>query len=265
MMLIGHPAARRIARIAGIAALLLAMPLSASADSRCSDGGPVVFAAASLTDAVNELATAFHERHGCTPAVTTAGSSTLARQIAAGAPADVFISASREWMAWLEKNAPDRLAGAPVTVARNRLVIVTGHEAAANSVNELLTPRFAMGDPAHVPAGIYARAALGSLGQWEALAPHAVYAENVRVALAMATRGDVGAAIVYATDARLQPKLTIGLSFDAATHPDIIYQAVTIAGNDGDGQNFIDLMRDATGQAILSDLGFLPGDPSGSQ
>lgn len=233
--------------------------LAAPANAACGSGSVLVFSAASLTDAVTEFAEHHARKSGCAVTVSTAASSTLARQIDAGAPAGVFLSANPEWTDWLAENAPDRIAGAPVAIASNALVIVSKNAAssAGNSVS-LLNGRFAMGDPSNVPAGLYAMAALQSLGLWEAVTGNAVFTENVRVALALASRGEVAAAIVYATDAMLDPSLAIAHTFDPAIHPAIIHSGVALAAGGDSARNFLEALTGADGQAVLARHGFLP-------
>ena len=248
--------------LAAFAALPLSTATAAAADLDCGDGPLIVFAAASMTDAVGEFAEGFRADTGCAVSVSVAGSSTLARQIAAGAPAGVYISANRDWVTWLGENAPNRLAGEAMVIARNGLVVASISTDSAD-IGDLLSSRFAMGDPTNVPAGIYAKAALETLGIWDDVSANAAFAENVRVALAMAARGEVGAAIVYSTDARMEPDLAIAYRFDPASHPEIAYEAVLLTGGGEVGQAFLDRLNAAEGQAILAKYGFLPGGEAG--
>ena len=242
-------------------AALGAAPASA-ADIDCGDAPLVVFAAASMTDAVNEFTDDFKADTGCAVTVSVAGSSTLARQIAEGAPAGVYISANRDWVSWLAENAPERIAGEPVIIARNGLVAVSDSGESADIV-DLLSSRFSMADPGHVPAGIYGKAALESLGIWDEVSSNAAFTENVRVALAMAARGDVGAAIVYSTDARMEPDLEIAWRFDPASHPEITYEAVLLSGGGDVGQAFLDRLNAEEGRTVLRSYGFLAGGDGG--
>ncbi|MCI5074740.1 molybdate ABC transporter substrate-binding protein [Oricola sp.] len=248
---------------AGLAALVLGRPSAAAAQVECGDTPLIVFAAASMTDAVGEIATAFAEQTGCETSVSFAGSSTLARQIAQGAPAGVFLSANRDWVSWLTENAPEQVAGTAVTVARNGLVAVS-RSGETGDIAELLSARFAMGDPEHVPAGIYAKSALETLGIWQDVSPNAAFTENVRVALALAARGEVGAAIVYSTDARMEPDLAVAYRFDPASHPEIAYEAVLLKRGGPAGAAFLDMLSGPQGRRILSTYGFLPGSDGGS-
>ena len=152
--------------------------------------------------------------------------------------------------------------GEPMVIARNGLVVASKSTDSAD-IADLLSSRFAMGDPTNVPAGIYAKAALETLGIWDAVSANAAFAENVRVALAMAARGEVGAAIVYSTDARMQPDLAIAYRFDPASHPEIAYEAVLLTGGGEVGQAFLDRLSAPQGQAILARFGFLAGGEAG--
>jgi molybdate transport system substrate-binding protein len=241
-----------------VAAVATAILASASQAAE----GPTVFAAASMKEALEATAEAFEAEGGAAPVFSFAASSVLARQIEAGAPADIFISGDEEWMDWLS----ERGLIAPETrriVARNSLV-VAGAEGAApvEDPGEVLAAgRFAMGDPAHVPAGRYAQAALERLEIWEEVRPHAVFGENVRVALELVRRAEVGAAIVYASDLRAAPELAVLFTFPADAHPPIVYPAAAVAGGDAEAVAFLDFLSGATGQRILAGHGFRPGAP----
>jgi molybdate transport system substrate-binding protein len=233
-------------RAAGLGAWTAAALLGAIA--AMADAAPpahpvVIFAAASLTDAVGEIARAFAARtaegsaesskqsSGENPVRTSfAASSVLAKQIEAGAPADVFLSADPEWMDYLEKRGLLK-AGTRQDLLLNRLVLIAP---ADSRVHLTLAPhadlgaalgggRLATGDPDSVPAGRYAQAALKWLGAWEALAPRLVRAENVRAALEYVARGEATLGIVYATDALAEKRVRVVDVFPADSHPPIIY------------------------------------------
>lgn len=252
----------RLGALPAFAALMLSAGAVTSAELDCGDRPLIVFAAASMTDAIGEVAEGFRGDTGCAVSVSVASSSTLARQIAEGAPAGVYISANRDWVSWLQANAPDRLAGNPVVIARNGLV-VAAKSAGSTDIADLLSSRFAMGDPTNVPAGIYAKAALVTLGIWDDVSANAAFAENVRVALAMAARGEVGAAIVYSTDARMEPDLAIAYRFDPASHPEIAYEAVLLTGGGEVAKAFLERLNAPRGKAILAEYGFLAGGEAG--
>ena len=209
---------------------LLALPAS----SRAQDATPLtVFAAASLQDALRTLEPAWRAAAGNPPArFSFAASSALARQIEQGAPADLFLSADEPWMDYLAERGlivPETRTSplgntlvliAPANSAQPPLVLVRDTDLAA-----LLGPqgRLATGDPAHVPVGLYARAALEWMGQWQALAPRIARAENVRAALLLVERGEAPLGIVYATDAQASAGVRVIGTFPAEGHPAVSY------------------------------------------
>jgi molybdate transport system substrate-binding protein len=203
-------------------------------------GSVTVFAAASLADVMRTLAQR-PGRRGPPLRFSFAASSTLARQIEQGAPADVFISADEDWMQYLV--ARQRVQGEGRTfLAANRLVVVRPGSRqqgeppeSVAALRAALQPgagvdRIAAGDPAHVPAGRYARAALVRLGLWTDLAPRLIHADSVRSALAFVERGEAAAGIVYATDARLSEAVGVAARFPSASHPPIRYPAALVTG-----------------------------------
>lgn len=216
-----------------------------------------VFSAASMKEAIERAAAAFEAEMGVETVVSLAASSVLARQIAAGAPADVFISADREWMDWLAERELLRKETV-TTVAANALVIVSSEPAdgTADPAALLARGRFAMGDPGHVPAGRYAKAALEALGLWETVKTQAVFAENVRVALELARRGEVAAAIVYASDEEVAEGLVRLYTFPAESHPPILYPAAATKGAAPQAEAFLAFLSGASGRAIFRELGF---------
>lgn len=227
--------------------------------------GPLVLAAASLQEALEEAATAWAARGHPRPILSFAGSSALARQIDAGAPADLFISADVDWMDDVARHGrivPESRA----TLARNRLVIVAAKDSAIGRIRrparELLAAlghdgRLAMADPAAVPAGKYGKAALTALGAWDAVAPRVVAADNVRAALALVERGAAPLAVVYATDARASAAVRIVGVFPERSHAPIIYPIARLRSAQGTkGEGFRRFLLSATGQAILIRHGF---------
>lgn len=228
-------------------------PASSSAADRIT-----VFAAASLKDAMDQAVPVFEAQSGAEVVVSLAGSSVLARQIDAGAPADLFISADVEWMNWLAERGKIE-ADTRSIVAGNELVIVTSKNGVDGVGPEaLLSERFAMGDPSHVPAGRYAEAALSELGLWKAVRNHAVFGENVRVALELARRGEVGAAIVYGSDQKTASGLARAYTFPEDSHPPIAYPAALTPEAEPQARAFLDFLSSQAGQAIFAELGFMP-------
>jgi len=223
----------RAAALAVLAAAVATTPLRAAE--------PVtVFAAASTTDAVQAAVARFQAAHPDVPVRTSfASSSTLAKQIANGAPADLYLSANVAWMDYLEQRGA--VAGeSRVDLLANRLVLVRPRRDAGtvqidpSALPDLLGDRrLAIGDPSHVPAGQYAKAALQSLGLWAQLRDRAAYASDVRAALALVARGETAAGIVYATDARISDDVVRVATFPADSHPPIRYPFARVAGRGG--------------------------------
>ncbi|MDN2567283.1 molybdate ABC transporter substrate-binding protein [Aquibium sp. A9E412] len=218
-----------------------------------------VFAAASMKDAIDRAAVAYERMASVDVVVSFAASSVLAKQIAAGAPADLYISANVDWMDWLEA-ADALLPGSRLTIAGNTLVVAAppGSAPQDDPAGLLGGGRFAMGDPSHVPAGRYGRAALESLGLWEAVRGNAVFTENVRVALDYVRRGEVAAGIVYGSDRAAAPGLVAVYTFAEGSHPAIAYPAALTAGAKPAAAGFLEFLAGAEGQAIFAALGFAP-------
>ncbi len=221
-----------------------------------------VFAAASLKDVMEQAANDFKVETGTEVTVSLAASSALAKQLEAGAPAQVFISADEKWMDYVqEKNLIDPATRA--IVARNELVIavaagsaLTG-EAAAVLGNE----KFAMADPENVPAGKYGKASLEKLGLWKGVQGNAVYAENVRAALAFVDKGELNAAIVYASDAFVDKNVKVALVFDPSTHPAIVYPAAVVKDGGEPAKAFVAFLSGEKGQKLFVDKGFKLAKP----
>jgi molybdate transport system substrate-binding protein len=248
------------------AALAAALPLR---PARAQAGPPaLVFAAASLKEALDAAFAARSAGGGGRPAVSYAGSPALARQIEQGAPADLFVSADVAWMDHLE--ARGLLApGSRAPLLTNALVLVAPAAAAraAGPVPRLapgvdLAPalgdgRLAVADVATVPAGRYAKAALESLGAWRTVAGRLAATENVRAALALVARGEAPLGIVYATDARAEPRVRIVGAFPASAHPPIVYPiARLVRSRSPDAGPLLDWLRSAQAGAVFAAHGF---------
>ena len=232
------PRRRRVV-LGASAAGLVALGLPPLVDAAAS-GTVTIFAAASLADVMMAIGTR-PGRAGPPIRFSFAASSTLARQIEQGATADIFISADEAWMDHLARRGRI-VADTRRDLARNRLVVVQpgtpGDGEPPESVAALRDAlvrggppeRVATGDPAHVPAGRYAEAALRRLGLWTEIEPRLVRADNVRSALAFVERGEVAAGIVYATDALLSRKVRVAARFPETSHPPIRYPAALVVG-----------------------------------
>lgn len=224
-----------------------------------------VFAAASLTGAVKTTAQRYEAASGDHVALSFAASSVLARQIEAGAPAALFISADIAWVDYLAERG-FIAAGTRADIASNQLVLVTSRPVPAGFTLAQLPAligakgRLAVGDPDHVPAGRYARQSLEALGLWTGLENRLARADNVRAALALVTRGEAPAALVYATDAALTPGLTVAAVLPAASHAPVIYQAAIMedAGRDPAAHRFLSYLKGPEAGGILASYGFLP-------
>ena len=215
-----------------------------------------VFAAASLKDALDAVAASYSDATGADIRVSYAGSSALARQIAAGAPADVFVSASEDWM----DAVADRLVpGSRVDLLTNRLVLVGPVDAPAADLADALggDGRVAMAFVDAVPAGIYGQAALEHLGLWDAVRPRVVEADSVRAALALVAVGAAPLGIVYATDAEAERQVAIVALIPEDSHPPILYPAAAIAGGDEDGAaDFLAFLGGDRARALFRAAGF---------
>ena len=230
-----------------LALLLLAKPAIASERL-------LVFAAASQRDAMVEVGKRYETFCNCEVVFSFAATSTLARQIFAGAKADVFISANEAWADWLEiKNMIQNHTRS--VIAGNRLVIAST-ALTKDSFNILWRGQFSMADPVSVPAGIYAREALETLGIWEKVRKNAVFSENVRVALSSIKRGDLIAGVVYKSDLILVPDLHAHFEFPEGSHSPIHYVAAATKTSK-DGAAFIQFLKERRTQKILQHFGFL--------
>lgn len=237
----------------------------ASSPARAAD--PVtVMAAASLTDALQALGSAWAARGHPAPRFVFAASSTLARQIEQGAPADLFASADEPWMDYLQQRGlivPD----SRTSPLGNRLVLVApsnqpGDVALAPGVDLLARlgaqGRLATGDPASVPVGKYAQAALTKLGAWDAVMPRLARAASVRAALLLVERGEAPLGIVYATDAAASKGVRVVGTFPEDTHPPVSYPfALTRRGGDQtEAQALLAFLTGPDAAPVYRSLGF---------
>lgn len=245
-----------------VCAALIAMPL------RVAAADLMVYCAASLTDVMPRLAADFEAVSGMQVALSFGASSTLARQIEAGAQADVFVAADEAWMDYL---ADKRLIdpATRVQVAGNALVVVAPADSTLRELRlepgidlaALLGDRkLALGDPVHVPAGRYAQAALEHLGAWAGVRTRIAPAESVRVALVYVERKEAPLGIVYATDVRGVPGVKVLAQFPVTAHPPIRYPAAVLAGaRTPSATAFVRFLRDDAG-ARWQEFGFAPPD-----
>jgi molybdate transport system substrate-binding protein len=242
-----------------LVALVVAVPLARAADT-------TVFAAASLTDALREASALWRQQGHPAPTLSFGASSTLAKQIAQGAPANLFASADVKWMDFLDQKSLIA-AGTRRNLLGNSLVLIvpadrpahvdlTNGDAIAHLLGDV--GRLAVGDPAHVPAGLYAAQALRHLGVWDALKSRLAPAADVRSALLLVERGEAPAGIVYATDAAASRRVAVAGTFPADSHDPIVYPfAVVKAGDTPQARALLDFMAGPQAVAVFARHGFL--------
>ena len=224
----------------------------------------LVFAAASTTNAVDEIGQLFSQKKQGRFIPSFASSSTLAKQIAAGAPANIYISANPKWMNYLDgKNLVEK--GTRCDILGNTIVLIT--PSASNLtldihpgfslLNVLGNERISMGDPDHVPAGIYGKQALITLGAWDEIASRVVRAKDVRTALVFVEREEVPLGLVYATDAAITDKVRVAGMFPEDSHPPITYQAAIVRGNSTQTAiAFLEFLKSPDAGQIFEKFGF---------
>jgi molybdate transport system substrate-binding protein len=223
-----------------------------------------VYAAASVKEALDELASRFQKHSGSKVIVSYAGSPLLARQIEKGAPADLFISADTDWMDYLERRKALR-PGTRVDLLSNRIVLIAPADSKValkiernfKLAEALGASRMAMADPDSVPAGKYGEAALQSLGVWSKVASRVARAENVRAALALVARGESALGVVYATDAAAEKRVRIVGEFSPQLHPPIVYPAAVLAASgSSSAQPFLDYLKTGAAHEVWQRYGF---------
>lgn len=256
------PSPSRLRRTALAAALVL---LAWSTPQALAEtAGPTVFAAASMKTALDAVDAAWTAETGKSVTVSYASSSALAKQIEQGAPADVFVSADIPWMDYLaEKGLID--PATRTNLLGNELVLIAP---AGTTETITLAPgvdlagkvgegRIATGDVAAVPVGKYAKAALEKLGLWATVGPKIAGAENVRTALALVARGEAKYGIVYATDAKSEPKVTVIGTFPTDSHPPIIYPvAATKEAANAETSAYLAFLKTEKAAKIFASQGF---------
>jgi molybdate transport system substrate-binding protein len=255
--------------------LLLCLPIAAvvaglSAPAPAFADDVIVFAAASLKNALDDTVGRYRQETGKTVLVSYAATSTLAKQIEQSAPADIFFSADMDWMDYVEKRGLIR-SDTRHTLLGNRIVLVAPRDSSASvdlaagvNIAALLGPhgRLAMANTDSVPAGKYGKAALESLGAWDQVAGRIVQADNVRTALAYVARGEAPLGIVYATDAAAEPAVKVVAVFPDDSHPPILYPvAMTTASTNPYARAFFDYLLSAAARPAFERQGFTVVDP----
>jgi molybdate transport system substrate-binding protein len=251
---------RRSLGLALAAATALA-PVAASAQT----DNMVIFAAASLKNALGDAATAWSKDSSKPmPKISFAASSTLAKQLEQGAPADLFISADLDWMDYVAKKNLIK-ADTRVNLLGNKIVLIAPKDSKASIevkqgfdlAKALAGGKLAMGNVDAVPAGKYGKAALEKLGAWDGVKDKIAQADNVRAALLLVSRGEAPLGIVYSTDAAADPNVRIVGTFPADSHRPIIYPAaVTKDARSADAKPFLDYLKSAKARPAFEKQGF---------
>lgn len=247
----------RQAALAGALAAFL-VPAAAQAQE------VVVFAAASLKTALDTIAKDWSEKSGETAAISYAASSALAKQIEAGAPADIFVSADLDWMDWLHERKLIDEASRRSLLGNELVLVATGPNAAPIAIGPgfdlagaLGGGRLAVGEVTSVPAGRYAKAALTALGVWPSVEGSLAQADNVRAALLLVSRGEAPLGIVYATDAKADPGVSVAGIFPEDSHPPIVYPiALTASSHNPHARDFLAYVESPEAAAVFKEQGF---------
>jgi len=251
----------RLAQLLTAFVILCATTLS---PALAQDKSLIVFAAASMKNALDDIDAAYAAKSGVKVAASYAASSTLAKQIEQGAPADIFLSADTDWMDYATAkkniNEPTR-----VNLLGNSIVLIAPKDSKIDNVT--IGPgfdlaklagdgRIATGDVKAVPAGKYAKAALEKLGAWQAAEPKFAMADSVRAALTLVARGEAMLGIVYSTDAKVEPGVKIIGTFPADSHPPIIYPVAATTTAKTEAADYLAFLRSSPAKAILEKYGF---------
>jgi molybdate transport system substrate-binding protein len=256
---------RPMHRLAGISLLAFTILFgSAFSPASAQDKSLTVFAAASMKNALDEVDAAYTAKSGVKVAASYAASSTLAKQLEQGAPADVFVSADTDWMDYATGkkniNEPTR-----VNLLGNSIVLIAPKDSKIDHVKiaqgfDLAglagDGKIATGDVKSVPVGKYAQAALEKLGAWQAAAPKFAMAESVRAALALVARGEAVLGIVYSTDAKVEPGVKIVGTFPADSHPAIIYPVAATTTAKTEAADYLAFLKTSAAKTIFEKYGF---------
>ncbi|WP_231568349.1 molybdate ABC transporter substrate-binding protein [Novosphingobium malaysiense] len=242
----------------------MAIVAASSSFATRSEDAPIVLAAASLQESMNAAADAWEAKGHRRPRISFAGSSALARQVEAGAPADLFVSADEAWMDELESKNLLR-SGTRSSFLRNTLVLIAPTDSKTilavrpgmPLAEELGSGRLAIADPGGVPAGIYAKQSLTNLGLWDSVRGKLAPAENVRAALALVSRGAAPLGVVYGTDAQADPAVKVAGVFPQTSHDPISYPVALLdSSRNPDAEHFRQFLISSEGKAIFRRFGF---------
>ncbi len=252
-------------RAAGLA-MATAVSLGVALTSAQAADEITVFAAASMKDALNSIGELYTKETGTKVVFSFASSSVVARQVTAGAPADIFVSADVKWMDYVSK--AEAIEDDTVRIiAGNSLVVVAPADEAkpVELTKDALLERIgdghmAIGSPEAVPAGRYGKASLVSLGLWDAVESTLVHMENVRVTLASVARGEVALGIVYGSDAAIEPRVAVVATFPDDSHAPIVYPAGLVKGAGPKAIGYLEYLSSPAAREVFAKLGFKPGE-----
>lgn len=251
-------------RFAGLSIAFMILCGSAVSPGLAEDHSLIVFVAASMKNAIDDINTAFTAKTGVRIVASYAASSTLAKQIEQGAPADIFLPADTDWMDYATaKKTIDE--STRINLAGNSIALIAPKDSGLVSV--MIGPGFDLaslagsgkivtGDVKSVPVGKYARIALEKLGAWQAAESKFVMAENARTALTLVARGEAVLGIVYSTDARVEPAVKIVGAFPDDLHPAIIYPVAATMNAKAGATDYLTFLRSSAAEMILEKCGF---------
>jgi molybdate transport system substrate-binding protein len=247
-----------------LAALAAAAAVATPQWAAAQEKSIIVFAAASMKNALDDVDAAFTKKTGIRVLASYAASSALMKQIEQGAPADVYVSADLQWMDYgsQKKLIKDDTR---INLLGNKLVLIAAKDAKIGNVT--IGPGFdlaklagdgrvATGDVRSVPVGLYAKAALEKLGAWAAVEPKMAMTDNVRAALVLVARGEAPLGIVYETDAKVEPGVKVVGVFPDDSHPPIIYPVAATAGAKPEADAYLVFLRSEAAKAVFESYGF---------
>jgi molybdate transport system substrate-binding protein len=251
-------------RLAGFFTAFAILCGSAHSPALAQDKTLIVFAAASVKNALDDIDAAYTAKSGVKIVASYAASSALAKQIEQGAPADIFLSADTDWM---DYSAASKTINEPtrVNLLGNSIVLIAPKDSKIDNVairqgfnlSKLAGDgRIATGDVKAVPVGKYAKTALEKLGAWQAAEPKFAMAENVRAALTLVARGEAVLGIVYSTDAKVEPGVKIVGTFPADSHPPIVYPVAATTTAKAEAADYLAFLRLSAAKAIFEKYGF---------
>ncbi|MDR1946484.1 MAG: molybdate ABC transporter substrate-binding protein [Desulfovibrio sp.] len=249
------------------ALLVLACPVvAAPAPAGAAEPEIVVFAAASTTNAIDDIAALYAQKGLGSVKASFASSSTLAKQIEQGAPADVFLSANTQWADYLDQKGLLE-KGSRSDLLRNRIALIVPKDSKIGTIEirqgfSLLPAlgkdgRLSVGDPAHVPVGMYGKEALMKLGAWDEIKDRIAPAKDVRAGLALVEQGEAPLGLVYESDAVASDKVRVVGIFPAGSHTEVVYPVAAVAGQKvGPARKFIEFLKTPEALAVFQKYGF---------